>query len=251
MPRPPRLIAELVSLTRPLGWTLRDLARELNVSEVTLHQYRSGRRPLSLPTMATIAERFGTYREIKDLAWMYLRDYHQLERVEPSVIWAVLPAAVARTLTRYIEHFAEETVRGGRGLFLIADTAVLLTASVALLRAGFAKAGIEIAVLRADVTPGASELRSSAAAPLLVVERVDYVSAVVTDIVRRRADLLKPVVATSMRAPDALPDDYLRRIFLSLTRRIDLRTERRELEDGDPARPLSDAIPSLLPDAGA
>jgi len=203
-----------------------------------------------MPTMATIAERFGAYREIKDLAWMYLREYHQLESPQASVVSEVLTAVTTRALTRYVEHFAEETVRGGRGLFIVADSAAPLTASVALLRSAFAKARIEIAVLRADVTPGASELRSAAAAPLLVVERIDYVSALVTDIVRRRADALKPMVATSMRVPDDLSDDYLRRIFLSLTRLVDLRSDRRAAELGEPTMSaLADAIPSTLSDA--
>lgn len=225
MPRAPRLIAELIQLTRPLGWTLRDLARELKVSEVTLQQYRSGRRALSLATMATIAERFGTYREIKDLAWMYLREYHHRELAPTTELPDGLAPSVARTLTRYVEHFAEETVRGGQGLFLLASDATPLTAAVRHLRSRFVDSRIEVAVLRADVTPMASELRGAAAAPLLIVERVDFVSAIVADIVTRRADLLKPLVATSLAAPDVLPDAYLRRIFLSRTRLVDLRDD--------------------------
>lgn len=225
MPRAPRLIAELIQLTRPLGWTLRDLARELKVSEVTLQQYRSGRRALSLATMATIAERFGTYREIKDLAWMYLREYHHRDVTPPSTVPADLPPSCARSLVRYVEHFAEETIHGGRGLFLVADTAPPLTAAVRFLRTRFETAGIEVAVLRADVAPAASELRAAAAAPLLVVERIDYVSALVADIVHRRADLLKPIVATSLLPPDAHADPYLRRIFVTRTRLVDLRDD--------------------------
>ncbi|HEX8411816.1 MAG TPA: helix-turn-helix transcriptional regulator [Thermoanaerobaculia bacterium] len=223
MHRSPRLIAELVELTRPLGWTLRDLARELKVSEISLQQYRSGRRPLSLSTIATIVERFGMYREIKDLTWQYLRSYHQLSAEKRVTVSAALPPTASRALTHYVEHFAEETIRGGRGLFLVADGAPPLTASVAHLRAAFGEAGIEIAVLRADVTPSATELRAAVSAPLLIVERIDFVSALVSDIVRRRADVLKPLVVTSLDAPQRLSDDYLRRIFLSVTRLIDLR----------------------------
>ncbi|MFZ2492849.1 MAG: helix-turn-helix transcriptional regulator, partial [Thermoanaerobaculia bacterium] len=146
MPRAPRLIAELIQLTRPLGWTLRDLARELKVSEVTLQQYRSGRRTISMSTMATIAERFGTYREIKDLAWMYLRDYHHREVAPRTAVPEDLPPSCARSLVRYVEHFAEETIHGGRGLFLVADTALPLTAAVRFLRTRFETAGIEVAV---------------------------------------------------------------------------------------------------------
>lgn len=224
MSPPPRLIAELVTLTRPLDWTLRDLARELHVSEVTLQQYRSGRRSLSLAALARITERFGTYREIRDLVFAYLRDYHTQDAVDPATPPDLLPPHVARALAAYTEKFAEESVHGGRGLFVVADEAALLSASVSYLRALFAQATISIAVLRADTTPAARDLRDAAAVPLLIVERVDFVSAIVAEIVQRRADVMKPIIATSMAEPSALRDAYLRRIFTSVTRLVDLRT---------------------------
>lgn len=193
----PRLIAELVTLTRPWGWTLPDLARELHVSLASLNQYRSGRRPLSMDTYGRIAERFGDYRHIRDAAWEYARAYHApITRVaEPS---ADLPVTITHALARFVERFPEEAVRGGRGLFLCTREPRLLAAAVAHIRALFAATQVQVVVVPANRVLSSSELREALAAPLAIIERVDFLHPSVADLLRHREEIVRPTIATSL-----------------------------------------------------
>jgi transcriptional regulator with XRE-family HTH domain len=220
----PQLIADLITLVRPWGWTLADLAREIGVSEITLTQYRSGRRRLSMQTFAAIARRFKDQRIVRDLAWQYAAvEYYEERDAQPSAMQSdFLPPAVARTLRAYVDRFAEETIRGGRGLYLTSSDASSLSATMQLLTHAFDAAKIGRCALRADRKPSASEARAALAAPLLLVERADFLCPEVAELVRRRADLARPMVVTSMQPPASVPDAYLRRIFLSTTRLVDV-----------------------------
>lgn len=217
----PRLIAELVTLTRPWGWTLPDLARELHVSLSSLNQYRSGRRALSMETFGRIAERFGEYRIVRDAAWEYARAFHA-PVVAASVDAAdTLPIPVARALARFVERFPEEALHGGRGLFLIARDPSLLAVAVAHVRALFAATNIAISVVRADRTLAASEVRDALASPLLVIERIDFLQASAADLLRRREEIVRPTIVTSTTQMESADDD-LCRIFRTRMRLLSL-----------------------------
>lgn len=227
MPRPPRLIAELVVLTKSWGWSLHDLAHELGVSYSTLKFYRAGTRDLTMPVYGRIAKRFGEqHREIKDLCWIYATTLGAPELADTADDAARnLRAADAHVLRAYVERFGAESIHGGRGLFLVADDAKPLTSAVAFLRALFSRADVKVVVLAANRVPSAGEQRDALAAPLLIVERVDFLHSYNGDLIRRRADLLRPTVVTS-REPLAktTTDPYLRRIFLSVMRTVPLTT---------------------------
>ena len=224
MSSPPQLIADLITLVRTWGWTLADLAREIGVSEITLTQYRSGRRRLSMATFAAIAHRFKDQRIVRDLAWQYAAvEYHEERHARPSVVHADrLAPAAARSLRAYVDRFAEEAIRGGRGLYLMSGDAGALSDAMRLLAATFRAAKIGVCALRADRKPAVRDARDALAAPVLLLERVDFLSAEVADLLKRRADLIRPVVVTSMQPPSAVADAYLRRIVLSTTRLIDV-----------------------------
>ena len=223
MPRPPRLIAELLALTRPWGWTLKDLSRELGISEVTLGQLRSARRRVSFTTYSRIVDRFGDNAVIKGVAWQHARDYHKLEEKSPAInAPANLPAAATSILQRYIAGFAEELTHAARGLFILSADTALLTSSVAYVRQAFEAKDVRVVLLRADQEPAAVDRRAALVAPLLVIERVEFLHPVVADLLRQRDDILRPVVVTSTTEPSAAKDDYLRRVFLSRMRRVDL-----------------------------
>jgi hypothetical protein len=224
MSRPPRLITELLALTATWGWTIADLARELDVDPTSILHYRSGRRALTKRTLAKIATRFGEHRMVRDLVWHHLiaesddsTETCRTKRAAPAGI----PIALEQALRAYAGRFAEESVHAGRGLFIVAETAAPLSAAAVFIRALFADAKIPVCALRADTPPTASEQRFALAAPLLIVERVDFASDAAKDLLRRRADLTRPTVVTSMEPPDATEDAYLRRVYVSTMRRVE------------------------------
>jgi hypothetical protein len=63
--------------------------------------------------------------------------------------------------------------------------------------------------------------RAAVHANLLVVERIDFATPAVIEVLLRRADLVKPSVATLAGTVDAIPDAHLKRVVLSMMRRID------------------------------
>jgi len=212
MPHPPRLIAELLALTRPWGWTLKDLARELGISEVTLGQLRSGRRRVSFTTYSRIVDRFGDNAIIKGVAWQHARDYHKPEDESPVIsVPANLPAAATNILQRYVAGFAEglEHVRTPSAVL---DLGTGAGGSAALVATRFPDASVV----------AAADRRAALVVPLLIIERVEFLHPVVADLLRQRDDILRPVVVTSTTEPAAATDDYLRRVFLSRMRRVDL-----------------------------
>ena len=216
MRRPsPRLISELIALTTADGSSLSELARELEVDETTLMQYRSGRRPISMKTYARIMRRFSEHRLIRDLAFHYAAvEYHIEDQhsAKPAAGYPI-PVAAERALSQYAERFAEETLHGGRGLFLTGSDRELSAASHFVAQR-FEAMKVAVCRIRADRKPAASEMRDALAAPLFVVERVDFVRDDVANLIFRRADLARPTIVTSTRAPDTIADPYLRRILM-------------------------------------
>ena len=219
---PPRLIAELIALTSADGRSLSELARDLEIDETTLMQYRSGRRPISMRTYARIVRRFGDHRIIRDLAFHYAGvEYHARESTDVPSAPVPLSAPVERALRRYAENFAEETLRGGRGLYLAGPDRDLTNACRFLVDL-FAAVRVAVCRVRADRKPSASEMRDALAAPLFIVERVDFARDEVVDLIRRRFELMRPTVVSSAKSPEDAPDPYVRRLFVSSMRLVTL-----------------------------
>lgn len=176
--RSPRLITELLALTSTWGWNVADLAHEINVDPTTILHYRSGRRALTKATLSKIAIRFGEHRMVRDLIWHHLIAESEEGNDAPDGAAAPkgIPVAVEQALRAYASRFAEESVHAGRGVFVFAETAAPLSAAAQFARALFTGAKIPVCALRADKTPTAAESRFALAAPLLIVERVDFAS---------------------------------------------------------------------------
>jgi len=244
--RPPRLITELLALTASWGWTVADLARELGVDESCILHYRAGRRGLTTRTLSRIVVRFGEHRMTRDLVWHYL----QTECGEVAEAEAIVAApkkllpVVEQALRAYADRFAEESVHAGRGLYVVSDAAAPLSAALHFLRAVFEAKKIGICAIRADRTPTAAESRLALALPLFIVERMDFACDAVRDLVRKRADLARPMVLTSMQEPDAVTDAYLRRVFVSTMRRIDAHTSSATPVSTIPSRPTHGSVPA-------
>jgi transcriptional regulator with XRE-family HTH domain len=235
----------LLALTASWGWTVADLARELGVDESTVLHYRAGRRGLTTRTLARIVVRFGEHRLTRDLVWHYLLT----ECGEPTEAEATLaapkelPPAVEQALRAYADRFAEESIHAGRGLYVVSDTPGPLSAALHFLRAVFAAKKIGVCAIRADRTPTAAQSRMALALPLLIVERIDFACEAVKDLVRRRADLARPMVVTSMQEPNVTTDAYLRRVFVSTMRRIDAHTSSTTPSSTAPSRPARGSVP--------
>jgi transcriptional regulator with XRE-family HTH domain len=221
VPRPPRLIATLLSFAESHSLSLADVADRLGVDPTTLMQYRSGRRRLSMPAYANLVRAFGEEPSIADAAWHYVRtEYHPPRPDSVDAAAMALPDPIVDNLRSYVERLPEETVTTGRGLYLLsADTGALLSAAQFLLRS-FEKGRVSVCHLRGDARPKAPDRRFALAAAVFLVERVDVVSEGVATLLRERADLVRPTIVTSVLPPDETKDAHLRRIFLSATRLV-------------------------------
>ncbi|HEX7709188.1 MAG TPA: helix-turn-helix domain-containing protein [Thermoanaerobaculia bacterium] len=227
MPRhTPQLISDLIALTASWGWTVADLAKELGVDRSTLLHYRSGRRALTVRMLSRIARRFGDRKLTRDLVWHHLlkdADRDQTPSDERSVVLPpLLDLRTARALRAYLDRFADETIHSGRGLFLSAASANQLSDAANYVIAIFTTAKVPVCRLRADRNPAASERRAALAAALLVVERVDFACDATREILRHRADLVRPIIVTSLAGPAQTSDLQLRRVYNSMMRRIEI-----------------------------
>lgn len=223
MHRPPRLITELLALATEWGWSTEDLARELGIHRTTLVHQRAGRHALKTAMLARIARRFRNDRNVRDLVWHYLT-VEYVEGAQRSDLPALprVPEAIAAALRAYLTRFGDESVHGGRGLYLVSGEAAVLTATLQWLRTAFTQQRIQPCVLRADRPVSVAEGRLALAAPILLLERIDFMRDAVADLVRRRADLVRPMVVTSMQMPDSIADPFLRRVLTSTTRLIEI-----------------------------
>jgi len=221
VPRPPRLIATLLSFAESHSLSLADVAERLGVDATTLMQYRSGRRRLSMPAFANLVRAFGAESSIAEAAWHYVRvEYHPPRPDSVDAAATMLPNPVVDILQAYVERLPEEAVTTGHGLYLLSpETRALLSAAQFLLRS-FEKGRVAVCHLRGDARPNAADRRFALAAAVLLVERVDVVTDGVATILRERADLVRPIIVTSVQPPDETRDAHLRRIFLSATRLV-------------------------------
>ena len=223
MYRPPRLITELIALARQWGWDVEELARELGIHRTTLLHQRSGRHALKTSMLSRIAKRFRNDRTVRDLVWHYLTvEYEEGSTTAGIAPPARLPDSVAASLRSYVARFSEENIHGRRGLFIVSGDASLLTATQKWLQQSFGEHRVDVCTLRADRPAATDQARLALAAPVLLLERVDFLRESVAELIRRRADLVRPILATSMQMPAAIPDPYIRRILTSTTRVLEV-----------------------------
>lgn len=223
MHRPPRLITELIALAQEWGWSAQDLARELGIHRTTLVHQRVGRHALKTAMLARIARRFRNDRTVRDLVWHYLTvEYEEGGQRTALPPLPRVPDDVASALRAYIARFSEESVHGGRGLYLVSTDAAVLSATLQWLQRAFTQHRIEPCLLRADRPVSAGESRFALAAPVLLLERIDFMKEPVAEVVRRRADLVRPMVVTSTKHPDTIADPYMRRVLTSMTRLVEI-----------------------------
>lgn len=218
-------MTELIALAQEWGWSKEDLAQELGIARTTLAHQRVGRHALKTAMLARIARRFRNDRTVRDLVWHYLTvEYEEGGQQVALPALPRVPNEVASVLRAYLARFSDESVHGGRGLYVMAGDAAMLTATLRWLQDAFKQHRVLSCTLRGDRPVAVSESRSALAAPILLIERVDFLREAVADVLRRRADLVRPVVVTSMQPPSAIADPYVRRILTSMTRVVEVST---------------------------
>ena len=139
-------------------------------------------------------------------------------------------------LRAYVARVPEEAVTTGRGLYLHSTDAPSLSRAVQFLVRAFERAHVPVCHLRADQPVTPADRRFALAAPILIVERIDFLHVSLADLLRDRASLARPLIVTSMQPASAVPDSHLRRVVLSRTRLVDL--------DLLPALPTHGSVPA-------
>ena len=199
------------------------MAEAIGVNETTLMQYRSGRRRLSMQAFANILAAYGDERAVVEAAIHYARaEYHPPKSDSMEAAAEGLPPVAVEMLRTYVDRLPEEAVTTGRGLYLVSDDAHALSLATQFLVRCFERSRIAVCQLRGDARPSAATRRFALAAPVLVVERIDFLRDTVGEIVRERAALVRPLIVTSMQSPETIADPLLRRVIRHLTRLLTL-----------------------------
>jgi transcriptional regulator with XRE-family HTH domain len=216
---------ELDRLARDAKWSNKELAARLKVDPTMLMHIRAGRNMFSPALLGRISQVFNS-PDVDALIVHHLRvertarDATKLALPSDDVLLEQLDPAARRALRRFVLHFPRESVETGRGLFLTGPDATGLALAVQFLTTALQQQGIAVERLLANATPSGTQSRAGVAAALLIVERIEFTSAAVNDVLVRRSDVVKPIVVTSMRPMGEIEDAYLSRVFTSTLRPV-------------------------------
>lgn len=220
---------ELDRIAQTERWTTNALAAKLGVHPSLLTHIRAGRALVSLQMLHTIRALFPTPR-IREACDHYLDDELAAfygARIEVPTTpdrFAALDGAVLRTLRAYVRTFARTMAETGRGLYLLGADTKRLALSALFLAETLAAQGVSTLRITGNAKIAGNDAKAALATALLVVERVDHASASVVELLLRRADAVKPIVLTSVADQGTIPDPYLRRVAVSMTKvvRVDI-----------------------------
>lgn len=218
---------EIDRLARDAKWTNTHLASRLSVDPTMLMHIRAGRNLFSPALLGRISQLFNT-PQIDALIIHHLRveriarDATKLALPDDDVLLERIDAPARKALRHFVLHFARESVETGRGLYLSAPDAALLTLAVQFVTTALQGQGIVVERITANSTPGSTHMRAGIAAALLVIERIEFASAAVMDLIVRRSDVVKPLVITSLEPESKIKDAYVARICTSMLRPISL-----------------------------
>jgi transcriptional regulator with XRE-family HTH domain len=234
------LVRELLRLANERNWSRAELAARLDVHPTLLAHVQAGRRRISVDMLSRILRAFGEVQAVRDFVLNYLLvEVPELEAAEGRLALVGtddaratrLPPTADNAIRSYLGTFLRSFYEG-KGLFLTStDTRLLRETSRALLAACEQR---HIAALATDasVKLSATFTRAALQKSLLVVERVDFASPSVVELLLRRADLLKPSVLTAGGGIGSVRDPHLARVARSMMHIVDLA----------PAPSLPDAI---------
>jgi transcriptional regulator with XRE-family HTH domain len=229
---PPLLINELERIRRERGWSVAELARQLRVSSKLFYNMRRGLRSISVATLAEIAKRFGTDYRIREAVMHYLAlEYqtfgrevlHDAEREST----ADLPASISyHNRWRIVTWVGRLPFGEGvqRGLYLSCSKPDVLSKVSRFVARAAERERVQPVLLVGNAHPSVSHATSALEAPLLIVDRIDFASAEVVDIISRRVDAQRPVLVTSCADREDMEDGMLLRVLRAATELIRLDT---------------------------
>lgn len=197
----PDIFQEIDRLARRRGWSQTELARQLGVDRSLLVHMRAGRRVPSTRFLAKTARAFAEETSLRDSFWHYLQyempvgAEEPVIRVEPNDTPG-LPAEAEKVLRAYVRTFPHHLI-DGRGLIIRSDAAPLLTTAAAFVAESLRRSGVIVAQRAAHLPVLPSEAAAMRRARLVVVERAEYASAAVQDILAERLNLERPVIVTA------------------------------------------------------
>ncbi len=216
MPPAPDIFREIDRLARRRGWTQAELARQLGIDRSLLVHLRAGRRMPSTRFLAKAARAFAEEASLRDTLWHYLL-YELPVGPEEAVVRADrsaadLPPEAERSLRAYVRTFPHHLV-DGRGLVIRCSDASLLSAAASFVAESLRRGGVVVAQRAAHLGVLPSEAAALRRARLVVVERAEYASAAVQDLLAERLDLERPVVVTTATPLSGRLEDDLVRVL--------------------------------------
>ncbi|HEY0161033.1 MAG TPA: helix-turn-helix transcriptional regulator [Thermoanaerobaculia bacterium] len=220
----PLLVREVERIARERGWSRRRLARELGIDATTLSHLRSGRDPISQPILVQIGMAFGGSPTVQSLILHYL-----LIEAPPRLVkrrkgattaaFAGVPYKVRWRIRRWLAQL-DGTDKPQRGLFLTGADAGLLSAAARFAVHEADQQGRAHVLISASDRISTTHAKAATEAGVLVLERVEFASESVARLIHGRSDALRPMIATSCRTCEALPDPHLVRVFRAWTETI-------------------------------
>lgn len=209
MPRPVLVIREVDQLARRAKWRTGDLAEALGISTAMLNRLRAGTHAPSREVLGAILNAFGTNPQVRDLVLHFLQyelplaHANRLE-AEPRGTQRAddireLDPTAQKQVRAFVTHFLRRSLTSGEGLCIVSPESQHLSAAVAYVRSALDAQGISVIVIPGNANPASSLATAALAAPLLIVERVDFAAEGVRVLLDQRAAARKPVVTTSAR----------------------------------------------------
>jgi len=172
-----------------------------------LNRLRAGRHAPSREVLGAILRAFGENAHVRELVLHFLE--HELPlahagrldlpRATTSTadVLTELPPKARAQVRAFLAHFLQRSLTTGEGLHLVAADPALLRTAVASIRTALDAHGITAIVLAGNASVERSLREEAVAAPLLIVERVEYASDEVRSLLAARAAVRKPVLLTS------------------------------------------------------
>jgi transcriptional regulator with XRE-family HTH domain len=212
VPRPVLVIREIEQLARRAKWRTCDLAEALGVSVAMLNRLRAGTHAPSREVLGAILRTFGTNAHVRDLVLHFLE--HELAQARVGRLEAPKNDALASLdpkaragIQAFVRDFLRRSLTSGAGLRVVGKNAGVLRGVVAYVRTTLDDQGISSVVIAGNAAVAPSLRESALAAPLLIVERVDFASESVRALIAARAAVRKPVLTTATDADQAIPAD--------------------------------------------
>ena len=224
------LVRELVRLARERSWSRQELASRLAIHPTLLTHIQSGRRRISVDLLSRIVRAFPEVRTIRDLVLNYLLvEVPEIEAEEGRLgciavkgdVVDELPDGPRDELRSYLGTFLRSFYEG-RGVCVSGTDTKLLRSAASYVITECELRHIQALKTDANVKLSATLARAALHASLLVVERVDFASESVTDLLLRRADLVKPSIVTTAGGIEAIRDTHLVRVVRSMMRPIEI-----------------------------